>query len=282
MSLPASALDAQSLAVRVDDGHVPVLVMPPDMPFEELRAMIRERMPGLLVHIGGRASRMDIGERKLDLFELRRLIHVLRDEFAVQITGLYLREDEIQRFAERELKLKLFPLLPTPVEVEPDPDEDTEIEDENEVEDEVDNEVENEIENEPEIEQAEVAKPASEDEPVTAPAPGRRTQYVDRTLRSGASVRFEGDIIVLGDVNPGAQVVAAGNVIVMGTLKGLAHAGALGDDAAFVFALSLEATQIRIARKIAIPPARGVAGPEVARITDERVVIEPYRHGGSR
>ena len=101
------------------------------------------------------------------------------------------------------------------------------------------------------------------------------------TLRSGQSISAVGSIVVLGDVNPGAELVATGDIVVWGSLRGVAHAGAQGDEAAAVYALALEPTQLRIARAIAIAPPqerrdRRVA-PEVARIRDGKIAIEPAR-----
>jgi septum site-determining protein MinC len=99
------------------------------------------------------------------------------------------------------------------------------------------------------------------------------------TLRSGQSVCFDGDVVILGDVNHGAEVVATGDVLVMGTLRGVVHAGSGGNSRAIVAAVRLEATQLRIAGVVARPPDEGGAKhatryPEVARVLGETVVIE--------
>ena len=67
------------------------------------------------------------------------------------------------------------------------------------------------------------------------------------SLRSGQRIEFEGSIIVLGDVNFGAEIVAADNIIVMGSLRGIAHAGAKGNTKAIISANSMDTPQIRIA-----------------------------------
>ncbi|TMC53708.1 MAG: hypothetical protein E6J26_08725, partial [Chloroflexi bacterium] len=69
---------------------------------------------------------------------------------------------------------------------------------------------------------------------------------VRSTLRGGSAVHHEGHVIIVGDVNPGAEVIAAGDVIVWGKLRGLVHAGAMGDNGAIVCALLFEPTQLRI------------------------------------
>lgn len=106
--------------------------------------------------------------------------------------------------------------------------------------------------------------------------------YWKGTLRSGQSLSAFGSIVVIGDVNAGGELIATGDIVVWGTLRGLAHAGAEGDDASAVYALRLEATQLRIARLIASAqehePRRPSALPEVARVRDGRIVIEPAVH----
>ncbi|HLE27894.1 MAG TPA: septum site-determining protein MinC [Anaerolineales bacterium] len=100
---------------------------------------------------------------------------------------------------------------------------------------------------------------------------------VRRTLRSGRSVRHTGHVIVIGDVNPGAEIVAGGDVVVWGRLRGVVHAGAGGDAEAVVCALDLSPTQLRIANHIATSPARkGEPKPEMARIRDGQIVAERW------
>ena len=69
-------------------------------------------------------------------------------------------------------------------------------------------------------------------------------------LRSGQKLEFEGSVVVLGDVNDGAEVIAAENIVILGYLRGLAHAGAKGNKEATISAINIEAPQIRIADKI--------------------------------
>lgn len=105
------------------------------------------------------------------------------------------------------------------------------------------------------------------------------TKFVNGTVRSGQVVKYEGNIVIIGDVNPGALIEAKGNIIVLGTLRGVAHAGKDGDLNAIVACYNLQPTQLRISDKIARSPDNGVVSsrtPEVAKIKDEEVVIEPY------
>jgi septum site-determining protein MinC len=104
---------------------------------------------------------------------------------------------------------------------------------------------------------------------------------VHRTLRSGQSVRHAGHVVVLGDVNPGSEVIAGGDVIVWGRLRGIVHAGAGGDEKRCVCALDLSPTQLRIGNHIARPPEdkrrRKVSQPERAFVSDGQLVAERWK-----
>lgn len=98
------------------------------------------------------------------------------------------------------------------------------------------------------------------------------------TLRSGQNVTSKGHLIVLGDVNPGAEVSAVGNVVVLGALKGIVHAGIEGDHDCCIVALQLNPTQIRIADIITRAPDEQEQvvpdEPEMAYVIDNRIYIE--------
>jgi septum site-determining protein MinC len=131
------------------------------------------------------------------------------------------------------------------------------------------------------------------DTPPPAPAPSagdllesaensdEQSILVDRTLRSGQSVTYIGHVVVLGDVNPGAEVIAGGDVVVWGRLRGTVHAGALGDIERCVCALDLAPTQLRIGNLIARPPDEGrrtkQVRPERAFVSDGQIVAERWR-----
>ena len=73
------------------------------------------------------------------------------------------------------------------------------------------------------------------------------TKFHKGSLRSGQRIEFEGSLVIIGDVNAGAEVIAGENIVILGTLRGLAHAGAKGNKDAVIEASSIEAVQIRIA-----------------------------------
>jgi septum site-determining protein MinC len=108
------------------------------------------------------------------------------------------------------------------------------------------------------------------------------TLYHRGTVRGGQSLQQLGNIVVAGDVNPGAELVASGDILVFGALRGTAHAGAQGDASAKVFALELAPTQLRIATFIAADEhGRTSSEPEVAFVKDDGIAIAPQARKGS-
>lgn len=73
------------------------------------------------------------------------------------------------------------------------------------------------------------------------------TKFHKGSLRSGQKIEYEGSLVIIGDINPGAEVIAGENIIVLGELRGMAHAGAKGNRDAVIEAVEIEATQLRIA-----------------------------------
>jgi septum site-determining protein MinC len=105
---------------------------------------------------------------------------------------------------------------------------------------------------------------------------GQSTLYHIGTLRGGQSMHHIGNIVVVGDVNPGAELVASGDIVVFGALRGVAHAGAQGDTGSRVYAIELAPTQLRIATFIAADGSGqqpSDSQPEVAFVQDDRIMI---------
>lgn len=116
--------------------------------------------------------------------------------------------------------------------------------------------------------------------PATHFEDGEEAILVHRTLRSGYSLKYPGHVIVLGDINPGAEVTAGGDVIVWGRLRGAVHAGADGNANAVVCALDLTPMQLRIAGKVANATSRkGKSSPEMAKIKNGQVIAEAWKTG---
>lgn len=93
--------------------------------------------------------------------------------------------------------------------------------------------------------------------------------FLDRTLRSGTRIEFAGHVVVLGDVNPGAEIVAEGNVIIWGRLRGMVHAGSKGKREAVICALDFSPMQLRIADEAsAAMGPQTQSKPQIARINE--------------
>jgi len=115
--------------------------------------------------------------------------------------------------------------------------------------------------------------------PTSEPEEDDKALFIRRTIRSGQIVHYPGHITIIGDVNPGAEVVAGGDIIIWGKLRGTVHAGAQGDDSAIVCALFLAPTQLRIGNHIARSPEgedRDLVIPEIARVDLKGIVVEPW------
>ena len=76
------------------------------------------------------------------------------------------------------------------------------------------------------------------------------TMFHRGSLRSGQKIEFEGSLVILGDVNAGAEVIAGENIVILGVLRGLAHAGAKGNKKAIIASNLIESPQIRISNVI--------------------------------
>ncbi len=129
---------------------------------------------------------------------------------------------------------------------------------------------------------AEPAAPAvaplapQETQPVNSEESGTNGILFRRTLRSGRTIHSGGHVVVFGDVNPGAKVIAVGDIVIWGKLRGYAHAGATGDESAVVCALDMNPTQLRIAGHVVTSPPgkRKDIVPEIARIRDNQIIVE--------
>ncbi|GGQ99942.1 septum site-determining protein MinC [Deinococcus ruber] len=113
-----------------------------------------------------------------------------------------------------------------------------------------------------------------------------QTVVVHHGLRAGFRGEYRGSVVVLGDVNPGAELVAGGDIIVLGALRGMVHAGAEGRTDAIVYARPIASAQIRIAGAVARSAEDNVlesmkrmqekAEAELARLQNGVIQIESY------
>ena len=122
-------------------------------------------------------------------------------------------------------------------------------------------------------------KQDAELDPIEPDLEGDEAVLIYRTLRSGHIIRHPGHVVVIGDINPGAEVVAGGNIVVWGRIRGVVHAGATGDTEAVVCALDLAPTQLRIGTQISISPERkGKPRPEMAMLKEGQFVAQSWKH----
>lgn len=117
---------------------------------------------------------------------------------------------------------------------------------------------------------------------------GNTGKFYKGTLRSGQVLECETSIIIIGDVNPGAKIISTGNIVILGALKGMAYAGASGNEECFVVALDMNPMQIKIGNVIGRSEDKGIlasirerkskkaaAEPQVATVSDGHILIEP-------
>ena len=105
-----------------------------------------------------------------------------------------------------------------------------------------------------------------------------KTKFLKKTIRGGQLISYSGNIVIIGDVNSGAEVYAGGNIVVMGRIKGQVHAGVGGNKKAIISALSLQPELLQIGDIITIAPddTQKPSYPEVAKIKDDTIIVEPY------
>lgn len=292
-----------TLPIREQDGVLTVS-LPDDPPDEALREWLRAQAPDLARRLAGRPCRLRLGQRPLELFQIRRMLQILRDPHGIEVTGLEVSPEALHRYAERELKLALHLVDDPPAPDAPPPPEEAapadlpglaDVLDALGVDDAPDAfaSPEDEPTDEVPLPGDEPDPPPPPRRPVPTPSPedllpdaeeedaagGRRTLTLRRPVRSGTEVVYDRDVVILGDVNSGATVRAGGSVLVLGRLRGVVHAGSQGDRDAFILAFELASTQLRIADLIAIAPERTSAHaprPEVARVIDDAILIEPW------
>lgn len=104
-----------------------------------------------------------------------------------------------------------------------------------------------------------------------------RTKFIRRAIRGGQRIDYPGNIVIIGDVNSGAEVYAGGNIIVVGSIKGNVFAGVSKNRDAIIAAYSLEPEVLKIGDLMAISPdSEKPEYPEIAKVKDNVIIVEPY------
>jgi septum site-determining protein MinC len=108
---------------------------------------------------------------------------------------------------------------------------------------------------------------------------GESAVWIEKNLRAGYKIETKCHVVVVGDVNPGAEITSGGNVMVLGRMSGSVHAGADGDSSAKVMALVLEPTSLMINKVSAAPiEKKKKKQPEIARIQNNEIIIEGWEN----
>lgn len=135
------------------------------------------------------------------------------------------------------------------------------------------------LQDESDLEEVDFYAPPT-DEPVVID--NKQTIYVNQTLRSGQTLEFDGNIVIIGDCHPGSEIKATGDITVWGVLGSIAHAGSKGNREAKIRALKMNAVQLRIANCYSRRPDGGnipyivksaIFTPEEARIVEDNIVL---------
>lgn len=230
----------------VRDGFLILLGEQDD--FGVVLTQLREKLSAAGDFFQGSSAIVDVGRRELSKDEMAQLVHVLQDEHGLVLRRVVANLPERNRPGGSDGVVVLRQVTEAPA-----------------------------ADGAPAG--AEPARARREDGGKRPHRTEENTLFIHRTLRSGQRIEYDGSVVVIGDVNPGAEIIASGDILVMGTIRGLAHAGARGDSQAIVTALSLVPTQLRIASTIGRPPdddGTTRPRPEMARVQDGRMVIEPF------
>ncbi|ANE48920.1 septum site-determining protein MinC [Paenibacillus swuensis] len=113
--------------------------------------------------------------------------------------------------------------------------------------------------------------------------PSRSLKIMSGMVRSGQSIHYDGNLMYMGDINPGGTITSTGDIYVMGSLRGLAHAGIAGNRRAVIAASYLKPTQLRIAEIISRPPDEwevSDASMEFAYLNEQKMEIDKIVHLG--
>lgn len=249
LASPQHSKSVNAAIVRVvGRGQVVEFTMDSKVSMDEVERGLRDYLVSVKGRFDGGRVTLNMGNRHMTPEQVGRLRTILEKENKLTLTGLSVGADALRD------------LLETPVQPAP----------------------------QPAAEPADAivdAAPAVEAPPSPPPlemaAESPDTLLVKGTCRSGTMIHNSGNVVILGDVNPGAEITATGDIIVLGRLGGLAHAGVGGAEDVVVLANNIEATQVRIASHIMmdVPSGRGRGSdrnPHIALVKGGTLVLEPF------
>ena len=123
--------------------------------------------------------------------------------------------------------------------------------------------------------------PLAQDRKLLETVKGGDTQILTGTIRSGKQYSIRGNLVLLGDLNVGAEIFASGSIIILGSSRGLVHAGAEGDENAIIVISELLDGQIRLADKV-LEEVNSSKKPLIIAIKDEALTVAPYETKASK
>ena len=119
--------------------------------------------------------------------------------------------------------------------------------------------------------------PSDEQYEVIYQTAGGNSLLVTRSIRNGRKLSVRGNAVIMGDINPGGEIVATGNIVVMGSCRGVLHAGAEGDESCYILAYTMAAQQLRIASHVATIPSDVALSPlKLAMVQDGSIILTDY------
>ncbi|HLX40465.1 MAG TPA: septum site-determining protein MinC [Ktedonobacteraceae bacterium] len=225
-----------------------LLTLEPETPFHELLSALAERLAEAPSFFRGASLSVDTSRRMLRVSERVQLEKLLA-HYQMSVTPLELIPST-RKESTHDLLAPTQPLIPSP-------------------------------ETNPASEAISTQREATETRETRDARESTDTLFLRRTVRSGQAIHHTSTVVVLGDVNPGAEIVAGGDIIVWGVLRGMVHAGYPDNEQALVCALQLSPVQLRVAHLLSRPPEGMDAQqlPEVAAIRNGRIVVETWFNG---
>jgi len=229
-----------------------LLTLEPETPFSELLTALSNRLSEAPGFFRGASLALDTRRRNLRISERTQLEELLAN-YQMSVTSL--EQTLIAKQIEREV-------ISSDVGSEPSID----------------------VGNEPTITVEVISEQTQAQAYQLDPRDSDDTLFLRRTVRSGQAIHHASSIVILGDVNPGAEIVASGDIIVWGVLRGLVHAGYPNNENAIVCSLLLAPVQLRIAHLLSRPPDgfQVQARPEFATIKNGQIVVEAWLNGHGR
>ena len=122
-----------------------------------------------------------------------------------------------------------------------------------------------------------IAKSSDDNSKIFSGVYDGKAKFINKTIRGGQVINYSGNIVIIGDINNGAEVYARGNIIVLGSIKGKVFAGVGGNNEAVIAAFCLQPEILKIGDIITMSPdSEKPLYPEIARVKDNAIIVEPY------